>query len=380
MHVRAFRRQFHGLWQRTSRLIAPIVVVEVLLLLFMSRLAEAATPVAYLHVEHAQSFEAVRVYAGRTAPGRASELGFKQPGELAVVLVDQGDVVTTGQTLARQETATLDAALGQAQADVAFAEANLAAARARADLAAQTDARFTRLRATGHVSEQEYEEQQLSSRARDAEYRVAEASLARARAARLSAEIALREASLVAPFSGIVQQRHHDEGTQLRAGEPVLRLVESGRVKALVGVPENQAGNLTIGARYALNWNGETIEASLTAVLPEVDANTRTRTAVLELGSDRIPLGAVVELQLTHAVPNSGFWLPLTALVESERGLWGIYVVNEGSILERRLVEILHAEADRAFVRGTLESGERIVSTGVHRLVPGQAVEATRQG
>jgi hypothetical protein len=42
--------------------------------------------------------------------------------------------------------------------------------------------------------------------------------------------------------------------------------------------------------------------------------------------------------------------------------------------LERRDVEILHTEPERVFARGVLMSGERIVATGAHRVVPGQLV------
>ena len=31
-------------------------------------------------------------------------------------------------------------------------------------------------------------------------------------------------------------------------------------------------------------------------------------------------------------------------------------------------------ESERAFVRGTLRDGDRVVTTGLHRLVPGQRV------
>lgn len=380
MQVLGFRRQFRGLWQQLSRLVAPMLLTQVLLLVFMSRSAEAATPVVFQQVEHAQRFETARLYAGRTAPGRAAELGFKHAGELQTMLVDQGDRVVQGQLLARLATASLEAALGQAEADVALATANLVAARARSDLASQTEARFARLRASGHVSEQDHDEQLLNARARSAEVQVAEAALARSRAAHAAAEIDVRDASLHAPFAGIVQQRHRHEGTQLSPGEPVLRLVESARVEARVGVPEAQILRLTVGASYPLRWNGQTLAATLKAVLPEVDEQTRTLTAVLELDDQRIPLGTVVELRLDHVIEGAGFWLPLTALAESDRGLWGVYVVGPASTLERRLVEILHADAERAFVRGTLQDGDRVVTTGVHRLVPGQRVEAAERG
>ena len=43
-------------------------------------------------------------------------------------------------------------------------------------------------------------------------------------------------------------------------------------------------------------------------------------------------------------------------------------------VLEQRSVEVLHQESDRVLVRGTIKEGDRIVSSGIHRLVPGQVV------
>ncbi|MEM6436568.1 MAG: hypothetical protein AAF773_22370, partial [Cyanobacteria bacterium P01_D01_bin.115] len=105
--------------------------------------------------------------------------------------------------------------------------------------------------------------------------------------------------------------------------------------------------------------------------------------------------------------------LPTAALTQGLRGLWTAYVlvpagsetaaVNDGSftaesqevdpdtaadsdalVLEPRSVEIIHEESTtvngepstRVFVRGTLEPGAQVVTSGVHRLVPGQRVSA----
>ena len=62
----------------------------------------------------------------------------------------------------------------------------------------------------------------------------------------------------------------------------------------------------------------------------------------------------MVELLLEQRVQTPGFWLPVSALTASDRGLWGVYVVNAENLIERRLVEVIHNEASRAFVRGLL--------------------------
>jgi hypothetical protein len=70
----------------------------------------------------------------------------------------------------------------------------------------------------------------------------------------------------------------------------------------------------------------------------------------------------------------------MTSLSESERGLWSVYVLGVDDIVERRLVEVLHTEAKRVYVRGTLRDGDLVVSTGVQRIVPGQSVVADQIG
>lgn len=379
MRTRLIRKHYRSGWQQFSRIAIVVVILEVCLLLGHAT-AYAATTVAYLAAEPQDGYTAARVYAGRTLAERASELGFKQPGEISAMLVDVGDDVSAGQLLAQLDDASVDAQLRQAQADVALAAANLNAISAETELAEQTEARFRELREAGHASEQVYDEQRLALRAKQAQRNVARASLMKAEASRKAAEITLRETNIYAPFSGRIQTRHVDEGSQINAGAPILRLVESEEIEARVGIPEYVAARLKTGTDYQIRWESTNHKARLKTVLPEIDPATRTLTAVFALSGKQLPLGAVIELTLETEVPTPGYWLPLTALTESDRGLWGIFVIREDSSVERRLVEIIHAEANQAFVRGTLNPGERVVRTGVQRIVPGQRVDVMQAG
>lgn len=356
-----------------NRVVVPVLIAELLLI---SHRAEADTPVALVTAELQPAYVTQRLYAGRTVAGRVSDIGFKRAGELHDVRVDLGARVAAGDLLASLDQDAARATLAQADAEVTLAAAALEAAAARADLARQTEARFAGLRASGHVSAQEYDERALELRARQADRDVAEAALTRARAAREAARIAFEDSLLVAPFAGVIQARHHDEGSQLQPGQPLLRLVESDRIEAHVGVPEGQTSSLAPGSRHRLHWQGRDLEATLMTVLPELDPQSRTRTAVLHLDAADVPVGTLVELPVSHTVPVAGLWLPIGALTESERGLWGIFVLRDDDTVERRLVEIIHAEAARAYVRGTLDDGEQVVAAGVQRLVPGQRVLA----
>ena len=88
----------------------------------------------------------------------------------------------------------------------------------------------------------------------------------------------------------------------------------------------------------------------------------------------RIPLGAVVELSLRQRVPGDGFWVPIEALTAMDRGLWGVFIIDAENTVQQRLVEIVHNEGDRAFVRGLLSTSDRVVATGTQRIVAGQRV------
>jgi RND family efflux transporter MFP subunit len=372
------RRNLPGTWRRVS-VIALLAMAFELGLLLIASPAHAEINVSVFKIVPEQSYQSARIYAGRTAPARASELGFKRGGEVAQIQVDIGDVVQAGDLLAKLDSQAIAAQLTQAAAEVSLARANLAALKAETELASNTEQRFRTLREQGHTSIQVYDEARLALRAKQAQLNVAQANLERASAALQTVKVDLKEASIHAPFAGTIQARYVDEGTQIRSGESALRLVENARREAHVGIPANVAQRLITGQTYQISWQNESYPSTLYAVLPEVDPATRTLTAVLYLDGQEIPLGSTVELAINEAVTASGYWVPLSALTEADRGLWGVYVVNPEQIVERRLVEILHTEANRVFVRGTLKANDQVVATGVQRIVPGQRVNAVAE-
>ena len=129
---------------------------------------------------------------------------------------------------------------------------------------------------------------------------------------------------------------------------------------------------------YDIRAGGREVQARLTGVLPVADGMTGTVTALFEIADDSLFAGTLTELSLNVDVPGRGYWVPVTALSESQRGLWSVLVINdEGDrrFVEARLVEILYRGKDRVFVQGTLEGGELVVAGGTSRIVPGQDVQ-----
>jgi len=88
---------------------------------------------------------------------------------------------------------------------------------------------------------------------------------------------------------------------------------------------------------------------------------------------------------LRDRIEKNGFWLPLAALTEGSRGLWSVYVTRQLHWVSaggpeathevvRRTVDVIHQEVGRVYVIGTFATDDRVVASGLHRLVPGQWV------
>lgn len=311
-----------------------------------------------------RQFRLAESYSGLATPRRLSQLGFTSGGRIAALRVDVGDRVSAGQALGVLDTRDLRARL-------AAAEANVEEAMASYELALTTVDRQRRLRAEGHVSQQRVDEAVAS-----ADTAAARVSAASASADTLRVQIDL--ARITAPFDGMITERMADEGVIAAPGMAVFELVEDGYMEARIGLPAATLSSLEVGADYTLTSDAGDVTATLRGVTGVIDPRQRTVSTIFDVAADgRLPAGSVVRLALDRDIDERGLWLPVTALTESSRGLWAVLVARpdgEGWRADRRLVEIVHTEGDRVYVRGALDDGEQVIIDGIQRITPGQKV------
>ncbi|MEO0394952.1 MAG: efflux RND transporter periplasmic adaptor subunit [Cyanobacteria bacterium P01_A01_bin.137] len=382
----------------------------------------APLPVETQVLERINEYPVERTYTGEIVARRSSDLGFEQAGTLVDVLVDEGDAVLAGAPLARLDIRSLQAQRQQLEAqrrqaqarfqelqrgprqeDISAAAAVVQDLQAQLDLARLQQERRENLYIQGAISLEERDEAAFSADALASRLRQAQSQLdelkAGTRVEQVSAQdaqvdqieaslrnldVSLSKSVIYAPFNGRVSLRLVDEGVVVSPGQSIMRLVEGNALEARIGVPSQMAHGITNGSRQIVDVNGQSFEGRVTALLPELDDASQTVTVVVTLSPDGQPtLGATARLILQDQQSETGYWLPTSALVAGERGLWSAYVINtpEDSATDnlfevaRRDVEVLYTEADRAFVRGLLQPGEQVITSGTHRLVPGQLVQ-----
>ncbi len=370
--------------RRAARLGVTLVVVAAAVgLAMLGRLAlaersarvETPAPVAPQVVTAARfaltdGYGVERVFAGQIEPAQRTAAGFEFGGTIVALFADEGDAVAAGEPLAR-----LDTRLLEAERDRLTAERD--AASAQAELAARTTDRQTALQGRGFASSQALDAASLGAVALTARIAEIDAGLR-------AVAIRIEKATLTAPFAGRVSGRHLDLGASVEPGRPVLSLVETAGAQFRVGLSPDALRAIPEDGVVAIEIDGVPSQGRLRAALPDLDAATRARTAVFALDVATPPAWrSVGVLRLTEVVSARGAWVPVSALEAGPRGLWRILTVveHEGrTVVATESVEILHAEAERAFVRGTVPDGAFFIVDGAHRVVPGQQVRVAEPG
>ena len=205
----------------------------------------------------------------------------------------------------------------------------------------------------------------------------AEAQIAEVDAALVRIDVELSQTELTAPFDGMIGARLVDTGAIMSPGQPVVDIRQDAAPVFRVGLDPKLAA-LVSDSPATIDMDGITFPARFVGFRPDLDAQTRTRTALFEVDAATAPYLSSGTLTLQTQQAQPGYEVPLRALRDGVRGLWTVMVLTPDADglaqVEAAAVEVLRIEGDRAFVRGTLTGDALIVPDGTHRLVPGDRV------
>ena len=301
-----------------------------------------------------------RSFVGQVEPRKTVALSFELAGRLDAVLVDEGDTVTEGQVIARQDIDLLRADRDRQQAARKAVEAQLA-------FALQTVERSEALRDRGFASQERLDQSMATRDELTARISEIDAALA-------TIDIQLQKAELFAPFDGRITRRLLDGGEAVGAGQVLVEVVETGVPQIRVGLPLSIDESAMETAQISVN--GRSYAATLASFRPDIDPVTRTRTALFDIAADTaLALGQTARLELQTQVTEAGTWVPLRSLKEGDKGQWTLLVVDADNIVRRASVLVIHATSDEAYVQGSFPPGTRMIEEGPQRVTQGQTVQ-----
>ncbi len=279
--------------------------------------AEASKPLA-LALPQIVEFSGALV-APNTAIVRA-----KATGTLLTLDVQEGTRVKAGDPLGRIDIADL-------QSHVAERAANLAAVQTTLDQARRTHESNIGLANDKFISPiaLENSRSQLDS---------AKAGVAAAQAALDSARIALRDASLTAPISGIVSKRYVVAGEKVTAEQQVVTIVDLHMLELAGTVGTQDVARLSPGMPVSLKIEGmdKPVEGKLARIAPAAEAGTRSIGVAVQLQNPKETLRAgqyaVAQVQIGDATPR--LTVPISA-ISSASGQEYVWTVENGKLLRR---------------------------------------------
>lgn len=334
-----------------------------------------ATKVQAALVKRQQLTETIQAQ-GQIFPLRRGPVASRAAGIVERLLVKQGDRVKQGDVLAHLDSREAEAALRVAEAEVIEAKAALEAARAARALIAQQRDRARGLQGSPGYSAAREEDLSRELNRAEAAVSQAEARITRTEASRALAKLNAERMILRAPYDGVVMTRPTQPGAQVAAGGVVAELLDDRSFEVVADLSPHVAAALNPDGQWPVHFpaDGRKAEVRLRTILPEENAQSRTRRVIFSLSGDmgQRAEGESVLLTLPASAPREVLLVPKDALV-ARGGGWAVFVITDGKV-EPRAVTPAESEGAWVAVSGKLRPGEQVVTRGNERLRPGQAV------
>jgi len=175
--------------------------------------------------------------------------------------------------------------------------------------------------------------------------------------------------TLTAPRAGVVGELNVRDGATIAPGMPLMRINGLDDIWINAAIPEAQSGRVTAGAAVEVRvpaFPGEIFEGTIEALLPDVDAATRTLTARIVLNNPQHKLvpGMYASLDITPTAAGAeSVLVPSEAVIATD--LRNVVIVDAGQGHFRAREVRLGDEANgKTAVLDGIRAGDEVVLSG----------------
>jgi multidrug efflux system membrane fusion protein len=292
-------------------------------------------------------------------------------GELTSVSFREGDDVKMGQVLFTLDRRPLEAALQQA-------EANLARDLAQASNAKAQATRYQDLAQRGIATREQVDQITTNAAALDA-------TVGADRAAIENAKVQLEYATMTSPISGRTGALMVHAGNLVRANDvaPLVIINQVAPIYVSFGIPESQLPefnrylaqrSLRVEARPP-NETGAPSTGQISFVDNAVDQTTGTIKIKGTFPNDdrRLWPGQFVNIIVTLTTDSAAVVVPTVAVQAGQEGQY-VFVVKPDQTVDLRPVTVTRTSGAETIIKTGLKGGETVITDGQLRLVPGSRI------
>lgn len=354
---------------------------------------------------------------GQVEASQQSILRAQTNGIVEKILVQSGDRVKAGMTIAILDDSDQQLAISQARAQLAQQRSNLARLEVgtRPEIIAQRQATVTsakareleardNLKRTSDLVKQGALSQRLLVEAQtqldniqgerlEAEAQFAEAkagpireeiaaqraNVEAARATLAQAELAQQRTRIVASEAGVVQTRHVSNGDLVQSSGQIVTLVAGDRFDIFLELPEELSSQVTPGMTIDLTtralpqWKQR---ATITAMVPSADTASRRQRVRVQINNPPPGLlpGMAIAGNLNMPSNRSSFVISRDA-VTRRQNQWLVFTVADGKARQIQVEMVADMGKNVAIYHPTLRGGQPIVLRGGDGLQDGAPVK-----
>jgi RND family efflux transporter MFP subunit len=320
-------------------------------------------------------------YSASIAPYSQVDLAFQSAGYVDRILqvksgsggmrnVDEGDFVRKGTVLAVVSEQSYRDKLQQATAQLSRSQAEYEKAKLSFD-------RVSALYKSQSATKPDFDSAQAQLESTTAAVSGAKADIS-------EASTALGYCSLRAPFDGWIVKRTVDTGSFVGLATNGFTIANTQTVKAIFGLPDTAISRVKLGQRLGVSTDAlpQQVPGRVTAISPAADPKSRVFSVEVTIPNPKNQLksGMIASLAIQgEPFPQSVLAVPLSAVVRNPRSSDGFAVmVAEGdSELESvrlRPVALGDVYGNMIAANNGIQSGERVVTTGVSLIKDGDSV------
>jgi multidrug efflux system membrane fusion protein len=338
----------------------------------------AQIPQVTVHVVSSEPLSVTTELPGRTSAFRVAEVRPQVSGIVLQRSFIEGSDVKAGQPLYQIDPATYQAAYSSAKGDEAKAVA-------AATIAHLTVKRYLPLLGTQYISRQEYDQALATASQADADVMAAKAAVE-------SARINLAYTKVTSPIVGRIGKSSVTEGALVTNGQAEAMATVQQLDPIYVDVTESssdfmhlkqqslQRGSDTQNVQLVME-NGQPypLKGSLQFSDVTVDESTGSITlrAIFPNPQHSLLPGMFVRARIDEGVDPQAILVPQQGVTRTPRGDATVMLVNDHGQVETRDVIASQAIGDRWLITRGLQSGDKVVISGLQKVHPGTAVKAT---
>jgi membrane fusion protein (multidrug efflux system) len=279
---------------------------------------------------------------GSLLPDEEVELSFETSGKVVAIYFQEGTRVKKGDLLAKINDKPLQAQLLKLQAQRKLLE--------------EREFRQRQLLERDAISQESYDQVSTELQALQADILLLEARIA--------------ETEMRAPFDGIVGLRMISEGAYANTQTKIVRLVKISPLKIEFSIPERYAGQITPGypIQFIIDGVQDTFHASVYAIEPKVDINTRTivTRAYYPNKNEELKPGRFAKVEALLSQIDNTVAIPTEAVIPEMDGE-KVFIFKGGKAEQVRVTTGLRT-ADRIQIINGLQFGDTLLTTAMLQL------------